>query len=181
MAGETTRGTRSNPDLDARSLELLLAYEHRLEEKLLQIRAYTKEDIQTAMTINIQPVNGKLDMVTARLQRGDERFSEMESMIREERERAANQSERINQILVKCRGHEVSTALEKSKQAETRRVDRGSSGWISVDKLPAIITAIGSLVAVVVSSIALTRSPNVTPTTAATPPTPAVRAATGAP
>lgn len=47
----------------------------------------------------------------------------------------------------------------------TVREERHKGGWISVDKLPAIIVAIGSLVAVVISSIALIKTP---PSAAAT-------------
>lgn len=63
-------------------------------------------------------------------------------------------------------GSGLRAAVQMATPAPIEEVKPGS-GWISVEKIPAIITAIGSLVAVVISSVALLRpgSPPVAVTT----------------
>ncbi len=67
-------------------------------------------------------------------------------------------------------GSGLRTAIQKATPVEQQKPE---GGWVSADKIPAIITAIGSLIAVVISSVALMKAPAQPVTTASTNPPPA--------
>ena len=52
-------------------------------------------------------------------------------------------------------------SLESSSGLRPAVRERSEGGWISADRLPSLIAALGTLIAVVLSSIALMRSPTV--------------------
>jgi chromosome segregation ATPase len=158
--------------MDAQAYQLLLEFERRLEEKFTQARQQNKEDTQAALIVALQPVNSRLDKIDSRMEAGDHKFTALERRFDDHSDRIQNVNDFAKDHKAECpmrhRGDETTKMVSKDKM-------EASGGWISAKQLPAIITAIGSLVAVVVSSVALLKAPT-TPTPLATHAAPTAQA-----
>lgn len=116
--------------------KFMLDMDARLDTKFREAREQNKEDITNTLKADVLPL---LREMSKRLEQGDTRFEKQD-------ERLDEHSDRLNK---KRDGGEEPTALTKK-----------SGGWIPADKLPAIIMALGTLVATILSAIALMRSPS---------------------
>lgn len=153
MPGEPSspRPRPSNTEIDPRLYQVLYEVEIRMTEKMADMRGQIKGDMVTAITLALAPID-------ARLQEGTRIFQEQASRL----DAHSDFIDDVRPLIEKLKSRKETSAIER--KADT-------SGWISVDKLPAIITAIGSLIAVVISSVALLGRPVQAPPTQSSQPT----------
>ena len=151
--GEHSR-SRSSAELDPRMFQLLLEFNERLDEKLKERREEIKEDFRVAL---IQ-VFHRLDRLDERLADGAKRFESQEARMDDHSEKITNAMKLVDEYRARQRSSEQQKGTPKNVEG----------GWISVDRIPAILTALGILLSSVLSTIALLRSPGVTPQVAST-------------
>lgn len=138
---------------------LLLAglKELREDQKEFRMRVESKLDTQALET----------QKILVQLAEGTGRMNLMQNTIGELQVISEDNQKKLRSI-------ESSSGLRPAVRSEARP----EGGWISADKLPALLAALGTLIAVILSSIALMRSPAeaatvvkavTTPTAPATP------------
>ncbi len=142
---------------------LLLAAikEIRDDQREFRIRMESRMDTQ----------GGKIEQVLISLADGKGRMDVMQQNIEGLDTAIGIHDRRIKSIESGSGLRSVITAAIPQSPAEP---DRPTGGWISADKLPAIIAAIGSVVATILASVALMKQP-------AAPAVPAPSAATSTP
>jgi hypothetical protein len=150
-------GANSSAEFDARMYKLMFEFDRRLDEKFKEARMQNKEDIKTAIEIAVTPIYPRLDNIDSRMEKGEKQFEKEEKRLSEHSERIDD----VNALLAaEGLGPNGRKAHSKSQESTTAVHKKPEGGWISADKLPAIIAAVGSVVAVVISSVAMLRAPN---------------------
>jgi len=166
-----SKGGVSSADLDVRGLRLLLDFEKRLDDKLIQFRVQSKEDVSQMMALTVLPLKNQLDTITDRLERGDTSFKESKERQDDHSERiaiavataneakqAASQAAAVCQnVRSSCQTRSSNALIKKGEEDDEDK--KPSAGWISAAQLPSIITAIGALLTTVLSAVILTRTP----------------------
>lgn len=115
-----TRSSTEIPALPASSYQLLYEFERRLDEKMRESRAQTKEDIETAVKVGLAPVFPRLDNIDKRLDEGNDRFAAQDQRAKEHSDRIDNAVElakkyRETHPMPALRREEGTTATEKKK------------------------------------------------------------------
>lgn len=149
-------GSNSSAEFDARMYKLMFEFDRRLDEKFKEARAQNKEDIKTAIEIAVNPIIPRLDNIDNRLEKGEKQFEKEEKRLSEHSERIDD----VNALLAaEGFGPNGRKPHNKSQEGTTAVHKKPEGGWISADKLPSIIAAVGSVVALIISSIAMLRNP----------------------
>jgi len=137
-------------DKDARytsselTYKILYEFERRLDDKFKEARNQNREDTENAVARALVPIHGGLLTINSRMKNGEDKF-------KEQGERMDDHSKRIDR---------------KKDEDDTREIRRkeddkkSSGGWISVDKIPTILVALGTLISTVMASVALMRTPS---------------------
>lgn len=146
---------RSNAEIPAEEFRTLYEFELRLGEKLEKLRTQTKEDMGVAIALNLAPMINRLDRIDARLESGEEKFERQEKRL-DEHSDVIEKTSALYKERDRLRG--ATTAVQKAQSDKP-----STGGWISVDKIPMILTAMAALVSGIIGSIALLRAPPITP------------------
>ena len=163
------QGSNSSAELDARTYKMLWEFDRRLDEKFKEARAQNKEDIKTAIEIAVNPIIPRLDNIDSRLENGEKRFNQDDK-------RLSDHSERIDDVKKLLASEGISIDGPRRKQEATTAIHKKPEvGWISAASLPAIIAAIGSVVATILASVAMMRNPQLPPQQVVSTPTPAIQ------
>lgn len=173
MGGNDGKSGASQTDIDAKLYKVLLDLEIRLDSKFEKSRQQNKEDTQNivelAVSRSIQPVLSEISGINAQLREGNKRFDEQ-----------SNRIKRANDVAVQAASDALVAKTERSLPLQAAEDEKPKEGWISASTLVAFLPALGSLIATVLASVALMRSP-AQPDPQATPATPATSAAPPAP
>lgn len=142
---------RSNAEIPAEEFRTLYEFELRLSDKLEKLRAQTKEDMGIAIALHIAPIMARLDRIDARLESGEDKFVQHEKRLDDHSDTIEKTSE-LYRERERLRGATTATQRAQSDKPQ-------GGGWISVDKIPMILTALAALVSGIIGSIALLRAP----------------------
>lgn len=129
-----------------------------------------QQDFRGRVEEKLDESNTEMRKVLVRLAEGTGRMDNLAGVVDGCRRAIDDVNDRIRSIE---RGSGMRSAIHL---AAAPADDKPSGGWISADKLPALIAAIGSVIAVILSSVAMMRAPAEAPTVAQAPP-PAVKSA----
>lgn len=150
-----TRSSAQLPQVDPAHFQLLYEFERRMGDLFKDARVQNKEDIANALL----PVNAKLDAMGTRLANGDARFERHEGRLDDHSDRLAKPQTGSN---------DTAALTKKSK-----------GGWISVDKLQALI--VGIISAVIAGAVSIIVAMKAMPTTMPTSPAPSTVSQPGTP
>lgn len=140
--------SEKNPSSEYNALLLSMLTEMRDDQGSFRLRVETKLD-QNSIEVR---------QVLVRLAEGTGRMDTMAATMSIIEAQGEDNGRRIRSIESGSGMHSAITNARLPLQAD----EKGNGGWISVDKLPAIITSIGALLAIIMSSIAMFR-PNSQP------------------
>lgn len=125
-------------------------------------------EFRVSISSKMDTQGGQIQEILVSLADGTGRMNVMQQTIDMVRTNTEAHAERLRSIESGSGIHQAVARL--TSESSTTDDDKPRGGWISADKLPAIITAIGSIIAVVVSSIALMKAPAQPPTIPTQPP-----------
>lgn len=166
MGGNDGKSGASQTDIDAKLFKVLYELEVRLDAKFKEARQQNKEDTQVivelAVNRAVQPLAENMRAFGIRLEEGNRRFDEQSSRIT-----------KVKDLAVQA----VSDAMTAKTEAKLQLVDaegekKPKEGWISASTLVAFLPALGSLIATVLASVALLRTPAQPSQPTPAPPTP---------
>ncbi len=107
--------------------------------------------VNTSIQLNMAPMINRLDRIDARLESGEEKFERQEKRL-DEHSDVIEKTSALYKERDRLRG--TTTAVQKAQSDKP-----STGGWISVDKIPMILTAMAALVSGIIGSIALLRTP----------------------
>jgi hypothetical protein len=165
-----SQGGASQTDIDAKVFKVLYELELRLGSKFEQARQQNKEDTQQIvelavnravqpLLVEIQGVKEQVKEGNRRLDDGNKRFDDQSSRIT----RATAIASQAKDEIAAARLQMAASTTEHQFAPQDPNVppaDKSSGGWISVKEIAPIITAIGSLIAVLMASFAVYRTPS---------------------
>lgn len=161
--------TASQPHIDATLYKVLFEFEQRMTSQFEKARIQNKEDtqliVEVAVSRGVQPVMAEIAVIKQQLQEGNRRFDDQSSRITKAKDLALQAAS--DALTAKT---EAAMKLQTVLDDDDEEKGKPKGGWISADKLPALIIAIGTLVSILMSSIAMMRNPQQAPTQIPTPP-----------
>lgn len=132
-----------------------------------------QRDFRSRIEGKIDTQGGEIKQILVSLADGTGRMNVMQTTIDNVKSNTESHDRRL-------RSMESGSGLRTAIRQITPNPDedeKPKGGWIGVDKIPSILMALGSLIAVVISSVALMKTPApVAASTTATTPTPAAHA-----
>ena len=126
-----------------------------------------QREFRTHVNGALSTQGGEIKQILVSLADGTGRMNVMQQTIDTVRSNTDSHDRRLKSMES---GSGLRSAIQKATPVPVEAV-KPEGGWISADKIPAIITALGSLIAVVISSVALMKSP-AQPVVASNQPTP---------